>query len=81
MGNLFKKQKRYQDQFNTCDICNNNEIKMKSFTINPDRFGYKGVVCFMCKNKHCFYKNYIEFGCSVNEVTESIYQRFQYPNG
>lgn len=75
MGNFFTKEHN-QTQYNTCDICNNNDITFKSFVLIPSKFCFQGSVYFTCKNKHCFFINVLETG-TFSEAEESIYRRFK----
>lgn len=76
MGNLFVNT-HVQTQYDFCEICNNNDIKIKSIDIMPNSFWSQGSICFICKNKHTFHFNVIEVG---NIDKASIYKRFKCAN-
>ena len=64
MGTFFSK---HQTQYDTCDICKSNSIKLTSaFLIK--KTDYQGSLYFTCENGHNFYTN--SKGYSHEELKE-----------
>jgi len=75
MGSIFSKV-QVQEQYNFCEICNDNNITFESVQLIPNRFWCQGSAYFTCKNKYSFSMNILEFG-EWSKATELAYQRFK----
>ena len=46
---------KHQKQYEKCDICNSNDIKIKSMDVTYQDGICQGNIYLMCTNNHCFF--------------------------